>query len=107
MIEKLTLEQEKCVIKHARELFTKLVSGDVKLGLTDNNRRGAEAAASTALELAEMFQKTLMEGGYGVRTEEGTGSNGRSDILGNGIRDRLGECGASCQAPVRKKDHEG
>lgn len=58
----LTVTQEKCLVKHARELFTKLVQ--VGPGLTDQNIAGVTATAKTAIELAELFQRTLKEAGY-------------------------------------------
>lgn len=64
----LTLSQEKCVVKHAREIFTKLVQ--VGPGLTANNFKGVEAAATAAIEVAELFQTKLMEAGYGIRKED-------------------------------------
>lgn len=53
----------KAVVKHAREIFTKLAHPGP--GLTKANRKGMEATAETAIALAELFQQKLKEKGYG------------------------------------------
>lgn len=59
----LNISQRKCLVKHARDLFTKMVQ--VGPGLTDQNVKGVKATAETAIQLAELFQTTLEEAGHG------------------------------------------
>jgi hypothetical protein len=121
-VTKLTLSQEKCVIKHAREIFTKIVQ--VGHGVTAANVKGIEASAESALSAAELFQRKLMEAGYGIREEDGqrielsvgpsdlnafpgSQSGGYPTVLGDGLRNCVGQCGAACETPVCKKDPKG
>ena len=115
-VTKLTFSQEKCVIKHAREIFTKIVQ--VGHGVTAANVKGIEAAAESALSAAELFQRKLMEAGYGIREEDGTGieiytvpiggaggeSASSTPVLGDGLRNCVGQCGPACETQVCKKD---
>jgi hypothetical protein len=106
-VNELSISQEKCLIKHARELFTKLVK--VGPGITDQNIKGITADMDTAIELAEVFQRRLMNAGYTIReehrehpTRDGQPARG-STILGSGIRTSMGECGTPGRARFVKK----